>query len=66
VAKVFECKAAGVPCRFKATADSEDELLAKANEHAIEKHGVDLTTNQTLLRYAQSLVRDDSEEAAAR
>ena len=56
--KSFECKHAGVVCGAKITGETEEEVLAKAVEHAREKHGVDLTQAQTLARYAQSLVRD--------
>ncbi|MGI9112863.1 MAG: DUF1059 domain-containing protein, partial [Gaiellaceae bacterium] len=38
--------------------ETEEEVLAKAVEHAQKVHGVDLTQAQTLARYAQSLIRD--------
>ncbi len=60
MAKVFECRAGGVPCGFTATGDSEDEVLAEANEHAVKVHHLDLTQNATLERYARSLVHDDT------
>lgn len=56
--KSFQCSHAGVPCRAEITGESEDEVLAKAVEHAKQKHGVDLTQAQTLARYARSLIRD--------
>ena len=55
----FRCSDGGVVCGAKITAGSEDELIAKAVEHAREKHGVDLTQAQTLARYAKSLVREE-------
>lgn len=58
--KSFECKHAGVPCRAKITGETEDEVLAKAVEHARKVHKVDLTQAQTLARYAQSLVREEA------
>ena len=58
MAKTFECKHGGVVCGAKITGETEEEVLAKAVEHAREKHGVDLTQAQTLARYARSLVRD--------
>ncbi len=64
MAKTFECRHAGLACGFKATGQSEEEVLAKAVAHAREDHGVDLTQATTLERYARSLVRDDSEQAA--
>ena len=54
----FECKDAGVVCRAKITGATEEEVLAKAVEHAREKHGVDLTQSTTLARYAQSAIRE--------
>ena len=59
MAKTFKCKHAGVVCGAKITGETEDEVLAKAVEHARKKHGVDLTRAQTLARYAQSLIRDE-------
>ena len=61
--KSFRCQDAGAVCKAKITGESEDEVLAKAVEHAREKHGVDLTQSTTLARYAQSLIRDEPSEA---
>ena len=58
MAKKFECSHGGVVCRAKIEGETEDEVLAKAVEHAKQAHGVDLTQAQTLARYAQSLIRD--------
>jgi predicted small metal-binding protein len=58
--KSFQCSDAGVPCNAKVTGETEDEVLAKAVEHARKAHGVDLTVSKTLAGYAQSLIRDDS------
>ncbi len=60
VAKSFECKHGGVPCRAKITGATEGEVLAKAVEHARKVHKVDLTQAQTLARYAQSLIREEA------
>lgn len=65
MAKTFECRDAGVVCGAKITGETEAEVIAKAVEHAREKHGVDLTQAKTLARYAQSLVRDDRARAGA-
>lgn len=54
----FECKDGGVVCRARISGATEDEVLAKAVEHAKKAHGVDLTTSKTLARYAQSLIRE--------
>lgn len=56
--KAFECRHGGVVCKAKIEGETEDEVLAKAVEHARRVHGVDLTQAKTLARYAQSLIRD--------
>lgn len=60
MAKSFECANGGVVCRAKVTGETEEEVLAKAVQHAREAHGVDLTRSTTLAKYAKSLIRDDS------
>ena len=61
--KSFRCADAGVVCNANVTGDSDDEVLAKAVEHAKQAHGVDLTQSTTLAGFAQSLIKDDSERA---
>jgi predicted small metal-binding protein len=61
--KSFRCADAGVVCNAKVTGDSDEEVLAKAVEHAKQAHGVDLTQSTTLAGFAQSLIKDDSERA---
>jgi predicted small metal-binding protein len=56
--KTFECRHGGVVCNAKIEGETEDEVLAKAVEHAKDVHGVDLSQAQTLARYARSLIRD--------
>ncbi|HLI54773.1 MAG TPA: DUF1059 domain-containing protein [Acidimicrobiales bacterium] len=58
--KSFRCAHGGVVCGAKITGATEEEVLAKAVEHAKKVHGVDLTRSDTLAKYAQSLVRDDA------
>lgn len=58
--KSFSCAHGGLACNAKITGETDEEILEKAVAHAQEKHGVDLTNSQTLARYAQSLIRDDS------
>ena len=58
--KTFECSHGGVVCGAKIEGETEDEVLAKAIEHAQKVHGVDLTQAKTLARYAQSLIREKS------
>lgn len=57
--KSFECRNAGVVCNAKVTGETEEEVLAKAVEHARDKHGVDLTASTTLANYARSAIRDE-------
>lgn len=59
MAKSFRCADAGVVCRAKISGETEEEVLAKAVEHAREKHGVDLTASTTLAKFAQSAIRDE-------
>jgi predicted small metal-binding protein len=59
MAKTFECSHGGIVCRAKIRAESEEEVMRKAVEHARRSHGVDLTQAQTLARYARSLIRDE-------
>ena len=61
--KSFSCADAGVVCNAKVTGDSDEEVLAKAVEHAKQAHGVDFTQSTTLASFAQSLIKDDSERA---
>jgi hypothetical protein len=50
-----------VICNAKITGETDEEVLAKAVEHAKKEHGVDLSESKTLAGYAQSLIRDDDE-----
>ena len=59
--KSFRCQDAGVVCRAEVTGATEDEVLAKAVQHARAAHGVDLAQSTTLAGYARSLIRDDGE-----
>lgn len=53
----FACKRVGVTdCKHIATAESEEDLLAKVAEHAKQEHGVEL--NDTLIDYALTTVRE--------
>jgi predicted small metal-binding protein len=61
--KSFQCRHAGVPCNAKVTGETDEEVLAKAIEHAKKVHGVDLTVSTTLAGYAQSLIRDEGAAA---
>jgi len=58
--KTFRCQDAGVICKAQVNGETEDEVLAKAVEHAREVHGVDLAASTTLAGYARSLICDDA------
>lgn len=60
MAKTFRCQDAGVVCGAEVTGQTEEEVLAKAVEHAREAHGVDLAQSTTLANFARSVIRDDS------
>jgi predicted small metal-binding protein len=62
--KSFRCADAGVICRAEITGETEEEVLEKAVEHAREKHGVDLTSSNTLAKFAQSAIRDKGSSAS--
>ncbi len=59
MAKSFRCQDAGVVCRAEVTGETEEEVLAKAVEHARTAHGVDLAQSTTLANFARSVIRDD-------
>lgn len=52
-------------CRAHITAETEEEVLQKAVEHAKEKHGVDLTVSTTLANFAKSAIRDEGSAPTA-
>ena len=57
--KRFACADAGVVCKAQVTGETEDEVLAKAVEHARAVHGVDLAQSTTLANYANSMFHDE-------
>jgi len=56
--KSFACADAGVICKAEVTGETEEEVLAKAVEHAREKHGIDLSVSSTLANFARSKIQD--------
>jgi predicted small metal-binding protein len=58
--KSFQCADAGVVCSAKVTGETEEEVLAKAAEHARKEHGVDLGASSTLANYARMQIKDES------
>jgi predicted small metal-binding protein len=49
-------------CSFKATAESEEELLAQVAAHADEVHGVKEVTPELLAKVKEAIRSDQSEE----
>ena len=56
--KRLVCADTGLVCKAQVTGETEEEVLAKAVEHARTAHGVDLTQSTTLANYAKSMIRD--------
>jgi predicted small metal-binding protein len=59
VTKSFRCQDAGVVCDAVVTGDTEDEVVAKAVDHAREAHGVDIAQSSTLAKYVRAGIRDE-------
>ena len=57
--KVIQCADGGLVCGKKVRGETDEEVLAKAVEHARKDHGVDLASSKTLANYARSLIRDE-------
>jgi predicted small metal-binding protein len=57
--KSFACADAGAICKAKVTGETDEEVLAKAVEHAKEKHGIDISVSSTLVNFARSKVKDE-------
>lgn len=57
MAKSLSCADAGADCGWSATAETEEELLAKATEHVKESHK-DMQVTPELTRKIKSLMKD--------
>jgi predicted small metal-binding protein len=57
--KSFACADAGAICKAKVTGETDEEVLAKAVEHAKDKHGIDISVSSTLVNFARSKVKDE-------
>jgi predicted small metal-binding protein len=64
VTKALRCQDTGIVCGAEVTGETEEEVLAKAVEHARSDHGVDLTASSTLADYARSCIRDKGERGS--
>ena len=59
MAKTFACSDAGVLCHNRVRGESDDEVVAKAVEHAKRAHGVDLSQSKAMMRLVRATIRDD-------
>lgn len=59
MAKILSCRDAGVDCDYVARGETEEEILAKAAEHAKMAHGM-VEFPPDLLAKARSLIRDEA------
>ncbi len=57
MAKSLSCADAGADCGWSATAETEEELMAKATEHVKESHK-ELQVNPELAEKIKSLIKD--------
>jgi predicted small metal-binding protein len=53
--KVLKCREVGLDCDFVARAESEQELMAKAAEHARKDHGIDEIPEEVLAKVKASI-----------
>ena len=58
MAKVIHCKDVGFDCEGVVRADSEEDVLQLAAEHAKSAHGVTELTNE-MVEKVKSVIRDD-------
>jgi len=58
MAKVIHCKDVGFDCEGVVRADSEEEVLQLAAEHAKSAHGITELTNE-MVEKVKSVIRDD-------
>jgi predicted small metal-binding protein len=59
VAKTISCADGGIVCNATVRGETDEDVIAKAAEHAREKHGVDVTQSKTLVNYVRTLIRED-------
>lgn len=58
MAKVIHCKDVGFECEGVVKADSEEEVLKMAAEHAKKVHGVSQLTDE-MVQKVKSIIRDE-------
>lgn len=57
MAKVLRCRDTGADCDFEVRADSEEEILQKAAQHAKEVHQMEVTPE--LADAVRKMIRDE-------
>ncbi len=57
MAKVLRCRDTGAACDWEVRADSEEEILQKAAQHAKEAHQMEVTPE--LAATVRRLIRDE-------
>ena len=58
--KKLYCRDAGFDCQGVITANTEDEVLNQAAQHALEVHGVSVTPE--LAEQLRTLIKDEEEK----
>lgn len=58
MAKVLRCRDVGMDCDFVARADTEEELLQKAAEHAATEHNMTEISEEVLAK-VRAAIRDE-------
>lgn len=58
MAKVLRCKDVGMDCAFVARAETEEELLKKAAQHAREEHNMK-EIPEDVLAQVRAAIRDE-------
>ena len=58
--KTLHCRDAGFDCEGIIRGNSEDEVLNQAAQHALEAHGVSVTSE--LAEKLKTLIRDENQE----
>lgn len=63
MSKVLRCREVGMDCDFVARGQTEQEVMAKAAEHAQKDHGMKEIPNDVLVK-VKSAIHDESESSA--
>jgi predicted small metal-binding protein len=58
MAKVLRCRDIGMDCSFEVHADTEEEILNKAAEHALAVHNMKEITKE-IVEKVRAVIRDE-------